>query len=881
MVPPRRSSRVLAGAISAAALLLTQPSSLSAQVNHWWAGDRGHGISPDRVFRTDDATALTVPLAQEEFDFPQDGLWAHLLPAQATQGPRRLQHEGFYDAARRRVIFVGGSETDYRNDVLMLHVDLPYRWILLEASGPQPPGRRLHTVVHDELNDRLIMFGGFDGALRNDTWALSLSGEPTWSQIVAPGPPAPRGGHAAIFDPVGRRMIVFGGYDETGPRSNEVWSLDLDGPPVWTQLFPLGVAPAARSGGRLVYDGTRGRALLVCGYSTQFLSDVWALSLVGPPAWTAITPAGTPPAPREGHTVVLDPALDRLVLFGGYDDDLQYSDTWFLNLGGAPAWQSASLANPPVPRWGHFATYITDTGRMLVHGGWDGGYLSSTHMLRLDASPGWEPVVPTGPKAPPRHTFASAYDPAGNRMVVFGGSDYFEYQGDVWELSLAQLTPSWAPLAAVGAPPSPRRLAKAVFDPLRGRMLLFGGYDGTFYGDLWQLTLGAGAPVWTQLSIPGPAPTPRAAHSMIYDPVGDRVILFGGYDGVTPPFLRLNDLWALNLSGALAWQQLAPSGTPPSRRGSHAAAYDAIGHRMVVYGGSDPVFQPDVHVLSLAGVGTWTIVLPDPSPPPREEHMLVHDPTRDVFLMYGGYSSTFAPRSDIWKLSLAGTPSWVQLQPVGTVPGRWGLGALYQNDFDRLVVQGGYGAADVTDGLFMSLPTPVRPSLIDAVVRDGSVHLRWWAPGAQAVELERSVGGEWRTHGANHVDGSGIAAFEDAAVEPGVRYRYRCLVRSAFGEERSAEVAIEVGGAAPLAIERARITADGSVDVRFSAPGRGAARLSVWDVAGRRLGVADVTIDGPGMHEARVPSGAGAAGMYFVRLEQQERATLRKVVAWR
>jgi len=44
-----------------------------------------------------------------------------------------------------------------------------------------------------------------------------------------------------------------------------------------------------------------------------------------------------------------------------------------------------------------------------------------------------------------------------------------------------------------------------------------------------------------------PAPIPRYAHSLVYDPV-DRVhYLFGGNPGAQPPQLRLDDFWALHL----------------------------------------------------------------------------------------------------------------------------------------------------------------------------------------------------------------------------------------------------------------------------------------------------------------------------------------------
>ena len=65
--------------------------------------------------------------------------------------------------------------------------------------------------------------------------------------------------------------------------------------------------------------------------------------------------------------------------------------------------------------------------------------------------------------------------------------------------------------------------------------------------------------------MPGPRSLhrPRAlAHTAIYDPVRDRMVVFGGYDGNG----NRNDVWALSLSGSPAWSELTPAGSLPSAR---------------------------------------------------------------------------------------------------------------------------------------------------------------------------------------------------------------------------------------------------------------------------------------------------------------------------
>ena len=78
-------------------------------------------------------------------------------------------------------------------------------------------------------------------------------------------------------------------------------------------------------------------------------------------------------------------------------------------------------------------------------------------------------------------------------MVVFGGSGG-SGRNDVWGLTLCG-TPAWSEFASAGSPPAGRSGHAAVYDPLRDRMVTFGGFrsDGSMYGrylnDTWALTL--------------------------------------------------------------------------------------------------------------------------------------------------------------------------------------------------------------------------------------------------------------------------------------------------------------------------------------------------------------------------------------------------------
>jgi hypothetical protein len=111
-----------------------------------------------------------------------------------------------------------------------------------------------------------------------------------------------------------------------------------------------------------------------------------------------------------------------------------------------------------------------------------------------------------------------------------------------------------------------------VYDPVRNRTVLFGGTNhfGALYGDTWEWDGAA----WTQRAVSGPAA--RGQHAMTYDAMRGVTVLFGGSG--TSVF---NDTWEWD--GA-AWTQRVISGPLP--RSGHAMAYDSSQGVSVCLGGN-------------------------------------------------------------------------------------------------------------------------------------------------------------------------------------------------------------------------------------------------------------------------------------------------------
>ena len=98
--------------------------------------------------------------------------------------------------------------------------------------------------------------------------------------------------------------------------------------------------------------------------------------------------------------------------------------------------------------------------------------------------------------------------------------------------------------------------ARMVYDPIRQRiMFVAGGYSNA----VWVLDVNN--PVeWTQLTVGGAAPVPRAYPVVAFDEAADRVVMTGGWNGSA----GVSDTWALDMTPAPTWHLLAPTRRRPA-----------------------------------------------------------------------------------------------------------------------------------------------------------------------------------------------------------------------------------------------------------------------------------------------------------------------------
>ena len=162
-------------------------------------------------------------------------------------------------------------------DVWALSLSGSPAWTQLSPSGAPPDPRYFHTAIYDPVRDRMLIADGNTASGNpDDVWELSLS-TPAWSQLVTTGSlPGGRYLASAIYDPKRDRMVLFAGYDPSSGPVNTAWELTLSGSPTWNQLVTFGRTPLPRYGHAAIYDPVRDR-IATFGASFYYTDDVRAL----------------------------------------------------------------------------------------------------------------------------------------------------------------------------------------------------------------------------------------------------------------------------------------------------------------------------------------------------------------------------------------------------------------------------------------------------------------------------------------------------------------------------------------------------------------------------------------------------------------------------
>jgi hypothetical protein len=308
---------------------------------------------------------------------------------------------------------------------------------------------------------------------------------------------------------------------------------------------------------------------------------------------------------RAGLPVVLTGATDTLVGFGGTPTSLAATFAYDMRTN---AWTTLSpSAAPTAGRTGHCAAFLPAQSAMLFVGGEDDDGVAQTTplLLTLVPTPSYATLAGTAPT--PTSGCAAAYFPRTQAAVIFGGAIGLDVNCDTW--SFDPVAKTFTQLMPSGLVPPARSGAALVADPgstgdaASSSLLLFDGIgpDGEL-DDLWRWDGTSWGEVPTvsdpnAMSTDEPRPVARTNAAVALDAARRILYVFGG----VRESVELNDLWRLDLH-TFQWQHLILDGVPTAREQA-STAYDPVGDRMLLFGG---IGQASGTTINLLADG-WTL----------------------------------------------------------------------------------------------------------------------------------------------------------------------------------------------------------------------------------------------------------------------------------
>jgi N-acetylneuraminic acid mutarotase len=297
--------------------------------------------------------------------------WTKISPGIGNLPAARMGASAVYDPDQKQMIVFGGVDgTVYMNDLWAFDF-ASNRWSQLNTVGtvvPEP--RAFQTAVYDPTNRRVLMWSGQTaGGFLTDVsvWALNLSSTTWiyWEKLPSTTNVPARYGSVGVLVPFGNRLIIFGGFGNTGQLDD---TYQLDNSYVWQLLLPRTYVPHARSFHTATYDPFYKRVIIFGGQSSKYLDGLWAFSPDSTKWDSVATTTSLQPEGRYlGSTVTTQD--NQIILFGGRTASGDTNDVWQFSIARKKWTQYTVTEEQPAPREGHAAIYRPDEDDMVIFGG--------------------------------------------------------------------------------------------------------------------------------------------------------------------------------------------------------------------------------------------------------------------------------------------------------------------------------------------------------------------------------------------------------------------------------------------------------------------------------------------------------------------------------
>jgi N-acetylneuraminic acid mutarotase len=260
--------------------------------------------------------------------------WARIETADRPGG--RLSPGMVYDPVHHQIILFGGNDKQDRLGDTWVYSISDNHW---EEVTPEngPPPRSDGGMVYDEENQIVILFGGYcqeeSRSLCDDTWSYDPITN-IWTEMNPPSSPPIMYGHTLVYDDANHRVVLWGGH-MSSYRNGQIASAGY-GDSIWTYDYLENVwrqtehtrKPPARYWHQAIFDTKDDNLLLFGGNGGRgFLNDTWFFD-VERDSWESAN-TELAPTPRVNPAMTYDSIRNVTILFGGLEEDMSdLRDTW-------------------------------------------------------------------------------------------------------------------------------------------------------------------------------------------------------------------------------------------------------------------------------------------------------------------------------------------------------------------------------------------------------------------------------------------------------------------------------------------------------------------------------------------------------------------------
>ncbi len=481
--------------------------------------------------------------------------WQKITTANAPE-PRKVVAMTF-DSSRNRIVLFGGYNGSANFNDTWEYDGTNWQKITTTNAPNECWGSDLPHMVYYPSRDR-IFFDGENG------WEYNPNNT-TWTQLSFGGSSGSCGARLAYDSSLDQIIIHMGGalavYNgTTGGLVNAVF-------------YPI-QAP-------VVYDPVREVGIIYFGIITwEFSLKETAIPMTTRYSWQKITTTGSRPSPRIS-TMYFDRNRNKVVLLGGMNTGVAGSycidGSWEYD-PATHAWQEinvSGIGNTTIMC--HHAwnsrdwTYDSKRDRVVAfYYDRSGSGVNMSRTIECDIPARTCTEISSANQIPPGSSdpYLMIFDSDKNVVKLFGPTNT-----QVWEYDGAQ----WRYVASTTNPPfGGTILAGADYIPSINGILFFGGIGWIYFPSLTYKYTDHWALVNTVNN-----PLPRVRPSLLYDSIRHRAVMFGGGDYGPMTYF---DTWEFYDT---TWEPASTVGSPPVNPGPYGSVFDPVRNKIILFGGTN------------------------------------------------------------------------------------------------------------------------------------------------------------------------------------------------------------------------------------------------------------------------------------------------------